>query len=180
MIMTRLFTQPVSDATGDAAKLFGAIKGAVGMVPNAFRDIGNNSPVALEAALDLDTALHKSSLSTKDIEVIKLVVSEVSACDYCLAAHTVISKKAGLGAEAIMNLRKGLPSGDARNDALASFARSLVATRGTVAEDVIGAVKAAGVSDAQIVDTLLAISSITFTNLFNRVNDTTLDFPAVD
>ena len=34
-----------------------------------------------------------------------------------------------------------------------------------------------GVTDAQVVDTLLAIASITFTNLFNRVNDTVLDFP---
>jgi alkylhydroperoxidase family enzyme len=45
---------------------------------------------------------------------------------------------------------------------------------------VVGAVKAAGYTDAQIVDSLLVITSITFTNLLNRVNDTDLDFPAAD
>jgi alkylhydroperoxidase family enzyme len=45
---------------------------------------------------------------------------------------------------------------------------------------VVAAVQTAGYSDAQIVDTLLAIASITFTNLVNRVNDTVLDFPAAD
>lgn len=57
------------------------------------------------------------------------------------------------------------------------FARSLVTSRGTTAPDTVALVKAAGYSDAQIVDTLLAISAITFTNLFNRVNDTVVDFP---
>jgi hypothetical protein len=64
--MTRLYTQPVSQATGHAAQLFTAIKGAIGMVPNAFADIGNNSPVALEAILNLDTVLRKSSLTAPE------------------------------------------------------------------------------------------------------------------
>ena len=61
-------------------------------------------------------------------------------------------------------------------DVLADFARRLVATRGTVPADVVERVRAV-YSDAQIVDTLLAVTAITFTNLFNRVNDTVLDFP---
>jgi alkylhydroperoxidase family enzyme len=39
-------------------------------------------------------------------------------------------------------------------------------------------VRAAGYSEQQVVEVILAITSITFTNLVNRVNDTTLDFPA--
>lgn len=45
--------------------------------------------------------------------------------------------------------------------------------------NVVDEFKQAGYSDQQIIDTLLAITSITFTNLVNRVNDTPLDFPAV-
>ena len=66
---------------------------------------------------------------------------------------------------------------DARLDALARFVRSVAGTRGTVPEAVVDAFRGAGFSDAQVVDTLFAISSITFTNLLNRVNDTVLDFP---
>jgi alkylhydroperoxidase family enzyme len=49
-----------------------------------------------------------------------------------------------------------------------------------VPEAVVDAVRAAGYTDRQIIEINLAIASITFTNLVNRVNDTTLDFPAVN
>jgi AhpD family alkylhydroperoxidase len=176
--MNRLFTQPANEATGHAAQLFGAIKGAIGVVPNAYAAIGSNSPVALEAALNLDGALRKSSLSARDIEVIKLAVSEIAGCDYCLAAHTLAGRKAGLPQEAMLQLRKGEATGDARVDALTAFVRAIVGTHGTVPEQAVRAAQGAGIGDAQIVDTLLAVTSITFTNLFNRVNDTVLDFPA--
>lgn len=175
--MSRLYTQAVSEASGHAAQLFAAIKGAVGKVPNAYAAIGSNSPVALEAALNLDAALRKTSLSAKEIEVVKLAVSQEAACDYCLAAHTLLGGKAGLGSEAILAVRHNQPSGDDRIDALARFAHAVVSSRGDVAAEVVQAVQQAGYSDAQIVDTLLAITSITFTNLFNRVNVTPIDFP---
>ena len=99
--MSRLNTAPISEASGQAAQLFAAIKSAVGMVPNAYAGIGSLSPVALESALHLDGALRKSSLSAKEIEAIKLAVSEQSGCDYCLAAHSLMGKKVGLSAQAI-------------------------------------------------------------------------------
>lgn len=178
--MNRLFTTTVAEATGPAASLFASIKGAIGMVPNAFLTAGSNSPVALGAALALDGTLHNASLSVKEIEVIKLAVSEYAQCDYCIAAHTAISKKAGLSREAILGYRHAQPSGDERLDALAVFARYLVSTTGTVPAEVVTAVKQAGYGDDQIVDTILAVASITFTNLLNRVNDTPVDFPAAD
>lgn len=178
--MPRLHTQDIASADGQAAQLFGAIKAAVGKVPNAYANIGSNSPVALEAALSLDASLRKSSLKSKQIEAVKLAVSEVAGCDYCLAAHTLVAKSTGLSADAVRGLRHAQGSGDAQLDALTTFVRTLVTTQGTVPEAVVDAVRSAGLSDAQIVDALLAVAAITFTNLFNRVNDTVLDFPAAD
>jgi uncharacterized peroxidase-related enzyme len=177
--MSRLHSVPIAEATGHAAQLFAAIKSAVGMVPNAYVDIGSNSPHALEAGLALDAALKKGSLSGREIEAVKLAVSEVADCDYCLAAHTMIGKMNGLDAGAMTALRRGETSGDTRLDALSALARTLVETRGLVPIDVLDGVRRAGYTDAQIVDAVLAITSITFTNLFNRLNDTTLDFPPV-
>ena len=175
--MNRLHTAPVAEATGHAAQLFAGIKSAVGMVPNAYAGIGSNGPHALEAALHLDAALKKGSLSGREIEAVKLVVSEAADCDYCLAAHTLIGRMHGLDAPTMAALRQGLPTGDAKLDALASLARVLVATRGLVPVEALEAARQAGTTDAQIVDLVLAITSITFTNLFNRLNDTVLDFP---
>lgn len=91
-----------------------------------------------------------------------------------------MGKHAGLSVEAIRAIRTASPTGDAAIDALAAFARRLVRTAGTVPATVLDEVKAAGYSDAQVVDTLLAVASITFTNLLNRVNDTIVDFPAAN
>ncbi|WP_034303334.1 carboxymuconolactone decarboxylase family protein [Herbaspirillum sp. RV1423] len=178
--MSRLYTQDIASAGGQAAQLFGVIKAAVGKVPNAYAGVGSNSPVALEAVLNLDSALRKSSLKGRQVEAIKLAVSEVAGCDYCLAAHTLMAKAAGLSADAVRSLRRAEASGDAQLDALTTFVHTLVTTQGTVPATTVDAVRAAGFSDAQIVDTLLAVAAITFTNLFNRVNDTVLDFPAAD
>src|SRR5260370_583281 len=128
--MNRLHFVPVAEATGHAAQLFAAIKSAVGMVPNAYVGIASNSPHALEAALNLDAALKKGSLSGREIEAVKLVVSDVADCEYCLAAHTMIGKMQGLDAAAMSALRRGQASGDAKLDALSSLARALVETRG--------------------------------------------------
>ncbi|KAF1047382.1 MAG: hypothetical protein GAK35_00713 [Herbaspirillum frisingense] len=174
--MPRLSTQPITEATGQAAQLFTAIKSAVGAVPNAYAGMGMLSPVALESVLHLDGALRKSSLSAKEIETVKLAVSQKAGCDYCLAAHTLMGKKAGLDASAMLGVRHGQPSGDDKLDLLADFARHLVGTSGTVDAAVVERVRAV-YSDAQIVDTLLAVTAITITNLFNRVNDTVVDFP---
>lgn len=45
---------------------------------------------------------------------------------------------------------------------------------------VLDAMLEAGLTERQVIETILVVTSITFTNLVNRVNDTTLDFPAVD
>lgn len=175
--MSRLYTQAVAEASEPAVELYAKIKKAIGKVPNAYATIGSNSPVALEAILNLDGALKKSSLNAREVEVIKLAVSQVAQCDYCLASHTLAGKASGLSPEALLAARHGQSSGDARHDALAAFARSVVTTRGTVPAEVLETVRAAGVSDAQVIDTLMAVTAISFTNMINRVNDTTLDFP---
>lgn len=178
--MTRLQSQPTSQATGQAAELFGKIKAAFGAVPNTFADIGTNSPGALAAVLAVDGALSQGPLTNKEIEVIKLAISQETGCDYCLAAHTVIGRGAGLTKEQILAARHGHASGDSKHDALANFSRTLYRTRGTVPVEIVDAIKAAGYSDTQIVDIMLAISAGIFTNYFNRVNDTVIEFPKVD
>jgi uncharacterized peroxidase-related enzyme len=176
--MSRLSTINPQEATGATAEVFAKIKKAVGKVPNAYATIGTHSPAALGALLGVEAVLASSSLAKSDIEVIKLAVSEVAGCDYCLAAHTLTGKFAGLSQDTMKQVRAGTETGDAKRDALVRFVRTLVTTHGTVPADELDAVRAAGYSEQQVIEVILAIASITFTNLVNRVNDTTLDFPA--
>ncbi|GJG95482.1 carboxymuconolactone decarboxylase family protein [Cupriavidus pauculus] len=177
---TRLHTIAVHEATGQTAELFGAIRKAVGKVPNAYATIGSNAPAVLAQALQTNAVLKQGSLSGKELEAINLAVSEKSGCDYCVAAHTLMATKlAGLTVEQTQQLRRGSYPEDAKIEALTHFALELVSTSGTVPAASVEAVRAAGYNDAQIVEAIAAISAILFTNMINRVNDTTLDFPAV-
>ncbi|MBR8238477.1 carboxymuconolactone decarboxylase family protein [Burkholderia sp. AU42008] len=177
--MSRLTTIRPEEATGATAEVFAKIKKAVGKVPNAYATIGTQSPEALGAALAFDAAVAASTLGKADIEAIKLAVSEYAGCDYCVAAHTLMGKLAGLTSDQMKQVRAGAATGDAARDALVAYVRTLVGTHGTVPVAVVDAVRAAGYTERQLIEINLAIASITFTNLVNRVNDTTLDFPAV-
>jgi uncharacterized peroxidase-related enzyme len=170
----------VQNATGATAEVYGRVrKIAGGSVPNLFAALGHLAPATLNAALDAEAALASSSLSKQDLETIKLLVSEQTGCDYCVAAHVMLGKMTGLSPEALEHIRAGQATGDARRDALIRFVLTLQTTRGTIDERELSAIRAAGYSDTQLAEISLAIAMTIFTNTFNRINDTDVDFPPV-
>jgi uncharacterized peroxidase-related enzyme len=177
--MSRLAVPSFESASGATAEIYAQIKKAVGNVPNTFAAIGAHGPSALKAVLGADAELAVGTLTKRDQETIKLVVSVVAGCDYCVAAHSLLGKLAGLKPEVLKQIRDGEPTGDAKCDALIRFVRGLAETSGTVSDDDFAAIKAAGYTDAQLVDISLAFATTVFTNVFNRINDTEIDFPAI-
>src|ERR1700761_823951 len=130
--MPRLSSIQPDAATGETAEVFAAIKKSVGRVPNSFVMIGTHAPGALAAILSADKILSKGSLPRADQETVKLIVSELGGCDYCVAGHSVVGKMAGLSPETMRKIRAGDPTGDVKRDALVRFVRVLIRTRGTV------------------------------------------------
>ena len=177
--MTRLHTVAPDQAGQEAAELFGIVKRNIGKVPNVYATIGSNAPAVLAHVLGTGATLAKSSLSKREQEAINLAVSEATGCDYCVAAHTMTGKLAGYTAEQTRELRTGSFAEDARIDALVKFALHLVQQRGTLDAAAVDALKAVGFDDRQLVEIPLVVSAILFTNMVNRINDTTLDFPKV-
>jgi uncharacterized peroxidase-related enzyme len=178
--MSRIPTPSVESATGATAEVFAQIKKAAGSVPNTFAVIGALGPDALKAVLQAGAVLTGGDLSKQDQETIKLVVSEAVGCDYCVAAHSLVGKLAGLKPDVLKKIREHETTGDAKRDALIHFVRTLATTSGTISEADFLAIKDAGYSDQQLVDISLAIAVTTFTNVFNRINDTEIDFPSVN
>ena len=177
--MSRIPTPALETATGATAEVYAQIKKAAGKVPNTFATIGAHGPAALKAILQADGVLAAGSLSKQEQESIKLAVSEVAGCDYCVAAHSMLGKLTGLQPNVLRQIRAGQPTGDAKRDALVHFVRALVRSRGTLSAAEFAAIKNAGYTDAQLVEISLAIAVTVFTNVFNRINDTAVDFPAV-
>lgn len=173
--MSRLNVVTPEQATGQTKELYDAIKRAVGGVPNIYQGIGN-SPAALDGVLHIGAVLSKGQLTAAEIEAVKLVVSEAYGCTYCLAAHTLLGKKAGLTEEQTIGIRRGAPQ-QPKIAALVRFVNTAIQPKGRISDEDLRAVKVAGYNDAQIAEALLTVAQTVFTNLFNRVHQTPLDFP---
>lgn len=176
--MSRIATPAtISDAPSASQPVLEEVKKSIGSVPNLFR-IVSNSPAALEGYLGLNNALGKGSLDAATRERIALAIGQINHCDYCLAAHTYIGQNVAKlnGVEIIANRRGG--STDAKANVAVRFAADIVRNRGDVSDQDIAAVRAAGYSDAEIVEIIAHTALNTLTNYLNKVLQTDVDFPA--
>ena len=165
---------------GDAADVLAGVKQKLGSVPNIFATMAQ-SPAVLQAYLAFGGALESASLSAKLREQIALTVAGVNACDYCASAHTFIAKSLGVSAdEAAQNLSGR--AADPKTAAILEFAGEAVRNRATFADNAsaIDRLRDAGVSDAEIVEIVAVIAINIFTNYFNHLAGTEVDFPFVD
>ena len=175
--MSRI-TIPSLDNAPEASKAtLDAVRRQLGSVPNLFRLIGL-SPAALTAYTSFNGALAKT-LDTKTRERIALAVAQVNGCDYCLSAHTYLGLNlAKLGPGEIAMNRKGT-SADPKARAAVRFAAKVAYERGHIDDADLAAVRAAGFSDAQIVEIVALVAENSFTNYLNEVAKTAIDFPEV-
>jgi uncharacterized peroxidase-related enzyme len=153
------------------------VKAKMGLVPNLTRALAN-SPAALKGYLDFSGALAGTSLSARQREQLALAVAEVNGCGYCLSAHTLIGGKLGLKEEQVLDARRGMAD-DARTAALLALAQRLVLERGHLKDADLRAARDAGVTDAELTETIAVVAFNLFTNYLNHVARTPIDFPEV-
>ncbi len=174
--MSRLTPVDPKNATGRVKEVFdGPLKG---MEKNIFKGMAN-SPVGLDAYLGLAGATKGGTLSGKERETIALALGEANSCDYCVAAHTAIGQMEGLTEDQTVAARSGDSLGDAKLDALRDFAVAINEKNGFVTDEDVASFKDAGYTDAQIVEVVASYALNIYTNVFNHVNKTESDFPAV-
>ena len=176
--MPRLAKMTPEIAEGATKGIYDDLTSKMGKVINIFQGMGNSS-AALNAYLSMSGALKKGDLTPQDREVIYLAVSELNGCEYCVSAHSVISKGAGMSEEEIIAARKWTPV-EENQRALLNFVRRVIETKGFVEDSEIEAVKSAGYTDGQIAESIAFIGLATYSNLFNHVYGTELDFPAAE
>ncbi|MGE3173459.1 MAG: carboxymuconolactone decarboxylase family protein [Planctomycetota bacterium] len=169
----------IDPAAADARQkpLLDAVQKKLGKTPNMMRVLAN-SPAALQAYLDFGAALSGGALSAKVREQIALTVGEVNQCDYCLSAHTAIGGMVGLKPEQVAAARSAAAA-DPKTDAALKLARTLVVNRGHATDQDLAAARAAGLSDAEIVETTANVALNILTNYTNHLAQTVVDFPPV-
>lgn len=168
----------IADAPEKSRPLLDAVQAQVGSVPNLFRLVAT-SPQALEGYLGLSGALGKGALPAATRERIALAVAEVNGCGYCLSAHTYFGKNLARLDDAEIAANRMGASNDQKADAAVRFAAKVAQARGHVSDADFDAVRAAGYSDAQIVEIVQHVALNVWTNYFNNVFQTEVDFPVV-
>lgn len=177
--MSRIPTPATIEVAPAAAQpLLEAVKKQLGSVPNLFR-IAATSPAALEGFLGLNGALAKGALDPSTRERIALSVAQINGCGYCLAAHTYLGKNVAKLSDAEIAANRTGHSTDAKANAAVAFAVKVTMDRGAVSDADFAAVRAAGYSDAAIVEIVAHVALNTLTNYINEVFKTDVDFPAV-
>lgn len=84
--MARFTASSAEQASEATAEVYASIKQSLGKVPNAYATLATLSPNTLKAILGADKTLSGGPLSKSDQETIKLTISELAGCDYCVAA----------------------------------------------------------------------------------------------
>ena len=174
--MTRLQPLDPATATGKTKELFNAVQGKLGSVPNMMRTMANSTAV-LEGYLNLSGALSKGAINARTGELLALTISESNACDYCLAAHNFIGEKLLKTDVAVLEAARKGESNDPKTQAILQFAKTLVSKNGLVNNEDVNAAKNAGLSDAEISETVAHVALNVLTNYFNNTANTEIDFP---
>jgi uncharacterized peroxidase-related enzyme len=173
--MSRMPLVEPDSAKGDVADMFNAVKERVGRVIN-MTQVMANSPAVLKGYLGLNGALAGSSVGRLTGERIALAVGEANGCTLCLSAHSTLGAKAGLAEDEIIAARRGT-SADAKQAAAIEFALRLLETRGTVSDEQLEHVRAAGFDDGEVLEIVAYTALNVLTNFVNKVAETPIDFP---
>lgn len=173
--MSRITTIDPGNASAEQKALFDAIEQQLGSVPNYLKVLAN-SPVALRAFLGLQRVSGDGSLSPQTRERIALALAQQNACAYDLAAHLASGRQRGLTGNEMAANREGC-SEDARAVVALRLARSLTRHMGAIASAELIEARAAGYSDADIVEIIVHVGLNVLTNILGNASRVEIDFP---
>lgn len=175
--MARIPAINKDNAQGELHDIYEQLEKKMGKVINIFQVMGN-SPAALKGFLALSQAAEQTTLSPKIKEAIALVVGQSNECNYCLSAHSAMAKKMGLSDENILQARQGI-SEDFKTKEILKFVKKVIENKGKVSDQDVSHLKESGITDKELVEIILLVSVNIFTNYFNLIADTKIDFPEV-
>jgi uncharacterized peroxidase-related enzyme len=167
--MSRLPLQTPETAPEASRPLLQKSLAANGFLPNLVAALAN-APVALETYLTVGEINGRASLTLAEREVVQITAAGIHGCGFCVAGHTAVAlKKAQLPETLVNEIRDQRPISDPKLNAVAVFARAVIATRGAVSDAQLATFMAAGFNDASALEVVLGVSLATLCNFANNL-----------
>lgn len=176
--MSRINQVDPAVAEGKAEQLLAVVKQKLGSAINITRVMANQ-PAVLEGYLGFSGALAGGGFDAKTRDAIALTLAGANGCDYCASAHSYISANLLKVDQAEISRQIRGEATDARLQAILTLASAVNEKRGKVSDADLQAARAAGLTDADIVETVGNVAVNVFTNYINNVAQTDIDFPVV-
>ena len=102
-------------------------------------------------------------------------MSQLNGCEYCLASHTQSAMKFGWKEGETLLLRSGNYA-DAKWSAIYDVIRSVIKNKGEVPDELLTAFFKQGFNEAALMDLMVLISVMSFTNYVYRLTKIPIDF----
>ena len=179
MLSAYKLTLPALSAETASESAGALLKGAqanFGFVPNMFTFMAHSPGLLSTYFHGYEQFRANSGFNAVEQEVVFLAISIENGCEYCVSAHSLVADAMSKVPVEVTNaLRDGKPVPDAKLAALATFTRTMVVTRGLPSQADVAQFLAAGYSETQILEVILAIAVKTISNYSNHLAHTPLD-----
>jgi len=170
------FTVPTRDQVAEEAKpAFDQYIRLIGKMPNLYATIGYSAN-ALNSYLHYVGEQVRGTFHAKEREAIYLIVSQLNGCEYCLASHTQSAIKNKWTEEETLQLRAGTYP-DQRWQVMYKIIKSVVDNKGQVNDELLDEFYALDYDEAAIMDLMVLINVMSFTNYTYRLIRVPIDFP---
>lgn len=176
--VTKISVPSKKDVNEKSQQLFDQLETQLGMLPNLYATIGYSSN-ALENFLTFSGNAGKGSFSNKEIEAIKLAVSQANNCVYCKSAHTAIAKMNGFSEAETVELRKATIN-DPKLKVLSTMAKQVAEKAGHIDADLRESFFKLGYDAKALMDFIAVVIAITFTNYAHALTKVDVDFTLVE
>src|SRR2546427_11883914 len=175
VIMSRLTPIQSNGATSELKRSLKNSRLKLDEAPR-FLQVMANSPASLRAYIRADAALVRGQLTPRQRQQVALAVAEINGSSYSLSAHYDAGKSLGLTHHEMQLARKAT-AGDPKAERMLRFTQAVVLQRGDISDEDFQAMGRAGFTDAQIIEIVANIALNIFSNYFNSVAKTEVDFP---
>lgn len=170
------FIVPTRDQVDEEAKpVFDQFIRLAGKMPNLYATIGYSAN-ALNSYTHYVNEQARGTFHAKEREAIYLIVSQLNGCEYCLASHTQSAIKNKWTEEDTIALRAGTYP-EQRWQIIYKVIRSVIEQKGLVRDALMEEFYALGYQEAAIIDLVVLINVMTFTNYVYRLTKIPIDFP---
>ncbi len=171
-----LAPRTVHDAAPRAKANLESAQKMLGFIPNMYSRMAN-APILLDSYLYAYWLFRRESGFTPvEQEVVFLTISRENGCHYCVAAHSFMADAASQVPEEVTNaVRDGREIPDAKLQALSTYTKSALNSRGHPCQESAAAFLAAGYTEQHILNIVQAIAVKIMSNYANHLFETPLD-----